>query len=91
MGELFCVMFPDSEIVNTFKLAASKCAYLITYGIAPHFKNLLQQAVKAAPYFVASFDGSSNRITQDEQVDIVLRYWGTTGATVKTRYYSSEF
>ena len=64
MGELFCVMFPDSEIAKSFKLVPSKCAYLITYGIAPYFKYLLQQAVKAAPYFVASFDECSNRITK---------------------------
>ena len=31
MGELFCVMFPDSEIAKTLKLGPSKCAYLITY------------------------------------------------------------
>ena len=90
MGELFCVMFPDNEIAKIFKLGPSKCAYLITYGIAPYFKNLLQQAVKAAPYFVASFDECSNRITQDEQKDVVLRYWDTTEPTVKTRYYSSD-
>ena len=91
MDELFCVMFPDSEIAKTFKLGPSNSAYLFTYGIAPYFKNLLQQAVKAAPYFVASFDECSNRITQDEQMDVVLRYRDTTEATAKTRYYSSEF
>ena len=47
MGELFCVMFPDSEIAKLFKLGSSKYAYPIPYGIAPYFKNLLQQAVKA--------------------------------------------
>ena len=41
--------------------------------------------------FVASFDECSNGITHDEQMDVVLRYWDATEATVNTRYYSSEF
>ena len=55
------------------------------------FQDSSSAGCKAAPYFVASFVECSNIITQDEQLDVVLRYWDTTEATVKTRYYSSEF
>ena len=40
-GDLFAVMFPDSEIARNFKLARTKCGYFINYGIAPHFLQLL--------------------------------------------------
>ena len=66
--------FPDSKIAKTFKLGPSKCAYLITYGIAPYFKNRFSRLLKAAPYCVASFDECSSRVTQDEQMNVVLRY-----------------
>ena len=55
------------------------------------FRESASAGCKAAPYFVASFDECGNRITQDEQMDVALRYWSTTEATIKTRYYSSEF
>ena len=89
MGELFCVMFPDSEIAKSFKLGPSKCAYLITY--CSIFQELSSAGCWSSSVFVASFDEYSNRITQDEQMDVVFRYWDTTEATGKTRYYSSEF
>ena len=55
------------------------------------FQDSSSAGCKAVLYFLASFVECSNRITQDEQMDVVLRYWDTTEATVKTRYYSSEF
>ena len=38
-------MFPDSKIVKSFALGADKLRYLITYGIAPYFYDLLKDNV----------------------------------------------
>ena len=45
ISPLFNVMFPDSKIKESFALGADKLHYLITYGIAPYFHDLLKDNV----------------------------------------------
>lgn len=42
---LFATMFLDSKIAAKFNCGESKCAYVCTFGIAPHFKRLLLSEV----------------------------------------------
>ena len=37
-SKLFQAMFPDSRIVSQFSCGEKKCAYLICFGLAPHFR-----------------------------------------------------
>ena len=39
--ELFRTMFTDSEIIKSFQLSKTKCGYIINFGLAPYFKDLL--------------------------------------------------
>ena len=49
-SKLFQAMFPDGErvsrIASQFTCGEKKCAYLICFGLAPHFKQLLKDVVK---------------------------------------------
>ena len=38
LGEMFKVMFPDSEIASQFTLGKTNARYTMLYGIAPEFK-----------------------------------------------------
>ena len=38
LGEMFKVMFPDSEIASQFTLGKTSARYTMLYGIAPEFK-----------------------------------------------------
>ena len=37
LNELFMVIFPDSDIVENFKMSKTKVSYIIIYGIAEYF------------------------------------------------------
>lgn len=41
-AELLANMFPDSEIAKNMKIASTKVAYLINYGLATFFRERLQ-------------------------------------------------
>ena len=54
--EIFKAMFPDSNIAQGMSCEPTKLSYLITFGIAPYFKQLLTDDLKKAPCFVVLFD-----------------------------------
>jgi hypothetical protein len=91
INNLFKVMFSDSVIVNNFQLGKTKCGYFINYGIAPFFKDELIKTIKAAPFLSVSFDESMNRVFQEEQMDVVVRFWDEIDCAIKTRYINSQF
>ena len=88
-GPLFRKVFPDSEIASRFTCGETKCSYLLKFGVAPYFKQLLLDAVKCSPLYVILFDESLNKSTQEKQMDVHVRYWDA--AEVHTRYLGSEF
>ena len=91
LNDLFESMFPDSETSETFKLSKTKCGYLINYGLAPFFRDVLLKSINASPYFVISYDESMNKILQNEQIDLHARYWDDSERQVRTRYFDSKF
>lgn len=90
VSDLFRLMFPDSEVASQFKCGETKCRYLLTFGIAPHFSELLRGTVKASDGFVLLFDESLNHKTQLKQMDFHVRFWNDSHE-VETRFLTSEF
>ena len=41
LNEVFWCMFIGSEIVKSFKLSKTKCGYIMNFGLAPYYKDLL--------------------------------------------------
>ena len=73
---LFQKMFPDSAIARKFSCGETKCSYLIQFGLAPYFKEYLSNKIqKPGTIFVVSFDESLNKVLQEEQMDLLLRFW----------------
>ena len=64
-------MFQDSPTASKLSLGATKMSYLLNFGIAPYFKNLLLDEIKASPYYVLSFDESLNTVLQKDQMDVI--------------------
>lgn len=86
---LFQRMFPDSQIAKQFACGESKCSYLCSFGLAPHFKSLTLSKVRTQRAYVMLFDESLNHHLQSKQMDLHVRLWD--GANVKTKYIGSEF
>ena len=88
---LFRSMFSDSSIAKGLTLSPSKCSYVIFHGIAPFFKTLLLDELKQALFYVMSYDESLNRITQTDQIDLIVRFWDNNKKRVEVRYFDSGF
>ena len=84
-------VFPDSEIAKVFHMAKTKGSYLINFGLAPFYKEKLQCSLSMSPYIAISFDESLNHVTQNDQMDIITRFWNSVDNRVETRYYDSKF
>ena len=87
--DVFKAMFPDSIIAQHMSCGPTKLSYLISFGIAPYFMDLLLKELKDAPCFVISFDESFNEELEKEQMDFIVRYF--KDGEVKSRYLSSGF
>ena len=64
INKLLAVMFPDSEISFNLKLGKTKCAYLMNYVIAPHFKSNLLKSVNNSSFYSLSFNESLDNVLQ---------------------------
>ena len=73
--DIFRVMFHDSAIAKKMKCGPTKLSYIVAFGIAPYFKQLLLSDLQKAPCFVLSFDESLNHELQKEQMDFVDKYF----------------
>ena len=91
LKHLFVAMFPDTTIAKSFTLGKTKCGYYITYGIAPYFCELIKTLINKSPYFSLSFDESLNRVLQDKQMDMDVRYWDDDNGLAKLNYVTSRF
>ena len=91
ISKLFQTMFPDSKIAEHVTLSNDKCSYMICYGIAPYLQSVLMDELKETQMYVVSFDESMNSVTQNEQMDINVRFWHPTKNRVEVWYLDSMF
>ena len=63
-SNLFTTMFPDSRIAKNFSCGKTKCGFIVKFGIAPYFVELLNSQLKDIEYVVALFDESFNCIAK---------------------------
>ena len=75
ISKLFSVMFSDSDIAKSFSLGKTKCAYFINFGIALYFRDLLLKELKSSKYIVVSYNESLNAFLEEEQMDILVRFF----------------
>ena len=84
-------MFSNSRIGQSFSCGATKCAYLVRFGIYPYFHELLIEKIGAVKYYTLLFDESSNQIKQKKQMDMIVRFWNSESNKVIERYCNSKF
>ena len=89
IADIFRAMFPDSAIAQKMNCGPTKLSYLISFGIAPYFKQQLLNELKEVQCFVISFDESLNTELHEEQMDFIVRYFYKD--KVRCRYLNSEF
>lgn len=90
IGEVFALMFPDSEIAKAFKCGEDKSSYLAKFGLAPYFTKLIEDEIRKVGTYVLMFDESLCNVTGEKQLDLHIRYWTATEG-VASRYLTSRF
>ena len=68
-------MFPDSEIAKSFSCGKTKCVFIVKFGIAPYFAELLNCQLKDVEYFVALFEECFNCVAKKTEMDLHIRFW----------------
>ena len=48
--------------------------YIVNYGKAPYFKQLLDGELKKAPWYTLSFYKNLNEITQEYEMVVMVQY-----------------
>ena len=91
MVELFKNMFRDSDIAKTFQLGPNKVKYLANFDRKSYLKDLLAESIKKFDCYIVSFDESLNKLTQNCEMDLLLRYFDSSDDRVKVRFYHSCF
>ena len=71
------------------RMCIIKLCYAISFRIAVYFWQILMAKLKEAPCFVISFNDSLNHELQQEQVDLMVRYFKQGKAA--SRYLTSAF
>lgn len=87
---IFQKMFDDSSKAKSMTLGRAKMAYLVSFGLAPYFKNQLISTLKDVEYVIC-FDEALNKIVQRGQMDLYVRFWNVNKEEVSTRYLCSVF
>ena len=52
ISKIFTCMFPDSKIAKSFELGATKLKYVINFGIAPYFRDILYNHLQKPDYLI---------------------------------------
>ncbi|KAE8740587.1 hypothetical protein FOCC_FOCC013887 [Frankliniella occidentalis] len=89
--DLFPLMFPDSGIAARMQLGRLKIGYSVTYGLAPYFHDKVVQEIRESKCIVVMFDESLNKCSQENQMDLAVKFWSSSTNEVVTRYFDSAF
>ena len=85
LNDLFKCMFPDSQTASKFPLSKTKCCYIVNFGFAFYFIEVLLSQIKASSFFVISYHKSLNKILRNEQMDCTIRFWNNETGVVCSR------
>ena len=91
LNRLFLCLFPDSKIALLIGLGPRKLKYIVTFGIAVHFIEILNEKIKKIDCYVTSFDESLNDMTQNCQMGKLFRFFDPVEDRVKVHYLDSKF
>ena len=88
VANLFRVMFPDSKIAEEFTLQRTKLTYLVTHGLAKHFKTSLIDDIKHfSSGFSVMFDETTTQQVK-KHLDVYISYFSPTTKVVEHAYLS---
>lgn len=70
-------MFLDSHIAPKMELGKVKLKYVVSYGIEPFFTDGLKKQVSESEWLAVCYDENLNKVIQESEIDLVLRFLNT--------------
>ena len=89
-GDLFSVMFPDSDITKRFQCGRNKAGYFAHFGLPSDFYELMLSKLSNFFYFFI-FWWILKQSVQKAQMDIIIRFWYSETSCGATRYLGSKW
>ena len=84
-------MFVDSKIVSKMELGKNKLKYVVNYGTVSFFAEGFKKQVSESEWLAFCYNESLNKVIQESEVDLVLRFWDTCKNEVQVYYWDSMF
>ena len=81
--ELSGVMFPNSKIASQMELRRMKLKYIVNFGLGPYFKEILKCETTASEWYSINFDESLNKVVQECEMDILIRFRDSLSNTLQ--------
>ena len=75
LNALFQDLFSDWEVAKELHFSKTKIGCFITFGISSYFRSFALQDIQRSRLFSLLFDESLNKIFQEEQMHLHIRYW----------------
>ena len=72
-------------------LGKEKLKYVVNYGIAHFFAERLNKQVSESQWFAVCYIESLNKIFQESEMDLVLRFCDTCKRKIQAHYWDSMF
>lgn len=66
-------------------------AYVIAFGLSPYFYKELLKSFGGNIKYVICMDEALNKVSQKNQMDLIIRYWPESCSEVQVRYLTSLF
>ena len=82
---------PEATQKHQKHLGPGKICYFVNHGIAPYFIAILKDEILLSDCFVVSFDESLSQVTQQCNMDLVIRVWDFTENKFQVRFWNSVF
>ena len=73
------------------ELGKEKLKYVVNYGIPPFFAEGLKKQVSESEWLAVCYNESLNKIIQESEMDLVLRFCDTCKNKVQVHYWDSMF
>lgn len=65
--------------------------YIVNFGLAPYFREKLNNETYGSELHSISFDESLNKLVQECKMDIIVGFWDNLSNKVQVQFWNSMF
>ena len=90
-GDILRAMCLTSPEAKYFKMGCNKLKYVENYRLYPYFIKELDCGIDKSPFITIMFDESLNKIVQQSEMDVHVRFWDVDRHKFSSWFHDSQF